>query len=205
MTPEMVKPTPLSALPQDKQKAGSLPEGVSVQVNPVETRTEHRTVVGGAETTNAFTRRAGPPEDPSIQLANAHARHLSENIICYATYIPSNAKDAGGVYDFATQDGGRLRHINPGESTPIYFKQDVETLRRASVIRLSEKPLRHGIVSKECELASMPYAELVEMSRSLGVLDRLKNRTKGSLVNACLVAEFGAEEVERHTKSIYAA
>ncbi len=200
----MAKPDTIALkdLPPEQRLPGNLPQGVSVQVNENASRTEmpgptHQ----GAQGIQAFTRMQSKV-DPSILEMNAYSEHLRDNTICFATYVPKNEKDKGHVYDFRT-DGDRLRLINPGESVPIYFRSDVEQLKRVDVIRLSKKPLSKLVLDKEVELNIMPFVEITEMARALGVLDKLRDRTKPSLVVACLVAEFGQDEVDRNTKNTY--
>lgn len=199
------EPVPLHKLPPEQRVPGNLPLGVSVQVNPEESRTEMKSPTHqGAVGLQAFTRKAAKL-DPSIVQANEYAEHLRDHRICFATFVPESERDLGHVFDFKT-DGDRTRVINPGESVPIYFSSDVEKLKTVNTVRLSAKPLNKNLLDREFELRTRAYEELVEITRSiLGqvAFEKLPVKTKPHLIRACLAQEFGDAEVKRNTESIY--
>ncbi len=150
----------------------------------------------GALGINNFT-RIHRQEHPSVRAMNAYTEHLRENMIGYATYVPDTQRGVDSPFTWKSKTGQRL--LNAFESGPVYFADEWEDLRRASTIRLSKKPLDQEVLAKELALKSMTFEELVANAKNLSVYESSKDKTKPGLVNACLLAEFGADRVKSNT------
>jgi hypothetical protein len=150
-------------------------------------------VTGGLAMHNFY--KVYSEEHPSIRAINTYTKHIGENQLGWAVYVPDS--DKGDVFDFQSAWGQRL--INKHEAAPIYFAQDWATLAGASTILLVEgkdSPVpSKALLDRRLELLSMRFDEVASLARDMGITKSMGVVTgeKKALAREILRQEYAHE------------